>query len=313
MARMRTEYHGLSARAKALLRRGEGTEVEYKSSVSSLESDDIVQFANSPLGGTILVGVKEVHVNGRQEGEVIGCSVSDSDRNRIVSKARDCRPPVDIQIYRENMGRVPFFRVEIPSSKNKPHSTGGGRYLIRSDGQTRPLYPEELLTLFESKEADRFLDRFRAATATLERSVDIMQVKIHAQLAELMDQVDSLSQVAEGLLNDILAFSDATQADLPGLQERIEVIEEAVIRSERKLLALLEYLRVEDPDVTRARRLVNGILDALHRRSLSIPRDDLMDILETTFPAIHGETLAQWVADYNGMQRLGGDADRRKP
>jgi hypothetical protein len=53
------EFTGISDNANRLLRHAEGFDVDFKRSLSGLESEDLVSFANSERGGTVLIGVDE--------------------------------------------------------------------------------------------------------------------------------------------------------------------------------------------------------------------------------------------------------------
>jgi len=53
------EYSGLSPRAEELLGSQESRTLDFKESVGGLSAEDIVAFANSEAGGTILLGVRE--------------------------------------------------------------------------------------------------------------------------------------------------------------------------------------------------------------------------------------------------------------
>ena len=72
----KTEYKGVSKRAKLLLKQEEGFDVEFK--LGQLDVKDIVAFANSVNGGAILLGVEEqTKRNGRQMAIIRGCDVGD--------------------------------------------------------------------------------------------------------------------------------------------------------------------------------------------------------------------------------------------
>lgn len=170
---LKSEFNTLSARAKALLERSETFDVEFKESVSGLESSDIVSFANSERGGTILIGIRETESpNGQQRGEIIGCPIGDKEKLKILGKVNSCIPDVYVEIYVENLNSKPFFRVEIPSGADKPYCTSGGTYKIRGDGITQNLTPNQLLNLFETKESERFLKHFREAANVLEKYLE---------------------------------------------------------------------------------------------------------------------------------------------
>ena len=68
---------------------------------------------------------------------VIGCDVSDGSKMAIVNKANQCIPHINISIHIENLNAKPFYRIEIPSSKNKPHCTQKGIYKVHIQQATR--------------------------------------------------------------------------------------------------------------------------------------------------------------------------------
>lgn len=64
---MKNEYKSISQKAKLILAHEEGYDADWKGNVKTLDSEDIVAFANSKDGGSILLGVDEdVDTNGRQ-------------------------------------------------------------------------------------------------------------------------------------------------------------------------------------------------------------------------------------------------------
>ena len=146
---VKREYKRISRRAKSLLAKPEGVDVDFKREINGIKSRDLVSFANSPQGGAILVGVDEyTNIDGLQRGQVVGCDVDDSARLSLINKATDCYPIVDIELVVENISNKPFFRIEIPSGSKRPYCTQRGEYAIRADARSRALYPEELLAMF---------------------------------------------------------------------------------------------------------------------------------------------------------------------
>ena len=118
---MKREYRGVSGRAKSLLAKPEGIDVDFKRESNGIKSRDLVSFANSAQGGAILVGVDEYTTrDGLQRGRVVGCEVDDSARLSLINKATDCYPIVDIEVIVENIARKPFFRIEIPPGQQTP-------------------------------------------------------------------------------------------------------------------------------------------------------------------------------------------------
>lgn len=160
-------FEGLSERAEKLLGGAEGLTVDFKRNAKSLSADDLVSFANSEKGGALLMGIDDAEdKTGRQIGQIVGCEISDGMKLLITNKAFSCFPPVPIEIYIENNGSLPFYRIEIASGQNKPYCTAGGAYKIREDGRNKILHPGELLELFLDSASQQFTERFRRVVST---------------------------------------------------------------------------------------------------------------------------------------------------
>jgi ATP-dependent DNA helicase RecG len=198
--KQKAEYKNLSARAKAILGRSETFDVEFKESISGLESSDIVSFANSERGGAILIGIRETNSqNGQQRGEIIGCPIGDKDKLKILSKVNSCIPEINAEIFVENLSSKPFFRLEIPSGADKPYCTSGGTYKIRGDGITQNLNPTQLLNIFITKESDQFLKHFREATNVLGlvKDLDEKIFKMDKDIFEMKKAITAISHKLE--------------------------------------------------------------------------------------------------------------------
>jgi len=195
-----TEYAGLSEEAEVLLGSQENRELDFKESVGGLSSDDLVAFANSETGGTVLLGVREnKDAQGRQAAEIVGCEIGDRAKLSILGKAGSCVPPVEVTVILENSeGDRPFLRVVIPSGRNKPYSTSGGTYKIRGDARNDPLTPDRLLALFVDAENAQFINRFGEATSELEQSLHEMKKRLLAEMEEIYDHVDRLDKSLNG-------------------------------------------------------------------------------------------------------------------
>jgi ATP-dependent DNA helicase RecG len=183
-------FKGMSSRARLLLARREGLDAEFKVQLNGLDVEDLVAFANSRAGGTILVGVAEASDNHRvQRVEIVGCDVGDKEKQYILNKAQSCNPPIDLELYVENLGDKPFFRIEIPSGLEKPYCTSGGAYKVRGDGRTNALLPRQLLSIFMDTERDKFLSRFKDATKELEEEVQYIKDQLSSAIAEVYNNI----------------------------------------------------------------------------------------------------------------------------
>ncbi|WP_210516835.1 AlbA family DNA-binding domain-containing protein [Hymenobacter terricola] len=285
----KSSYSGLSARARFLLSKDEGSHVDFKAGMAGIKSDDIVAFANSVDGGAILIGVEEyTNERGEQRGRIIGCPISDENKLSINNKSLQCVPPVSVSIHIENSADVPFFRIEIQSSINKPHCTSGGTYKIRKDNLNVALGPIELLQVFLESEGTGFIERFKQATTEL-------RTEISSQNQELIDYVESstadleintrrivenLGFEMEAIIDDVKQqtgslesqmddFVNTLQQETTDIKEQLEFgdlrrvlndIEYKLTRNSWKSNKILEHLGLEDPEIEYERKRFKGML-----------------------------------------------------
>jgi ATP-dependent DNA helicase RecG len=280
----KVEYKGISKRARLLLSQEEDYDVEFKLSLGQLDTQDIVAFANSETGGTVLIGVEELKTStGRQRGKVVGCPIGDRQKLSIINRAESCVPPVDIEIFVENSSRTPFYRVEIPSGSQKPYCTAGGIYKIRGDGRTKPLLPNRLLYMFIESESREFIERFREAAADLEVSLLDTKAKVIEEMRALLSTIESMEQriesslghifasaeKAEALSNDAMALSDATLDGVEQVFMKLEQLENySLCDMSERINVLLNHFDIEDPIIKTARVWVEGQTETLHREGL---------------------------------------------
>ena len=226
----------ITKRTKQLLDAEENYEIEFKQSVGGLDSADIVAFANSEHGGTILIGVKEdTGEKNRQRGKIIGCDVGDQERLNILSKSNSCIPKVDMEIYVENLKMKPFFRVEIAPGKNKPYCTAGGTYKIRGYGLNEVLDPGRLLSMFLESENDRFLKRFTESTRKLESTLERAN-------SIVFEEISKMAKATEDMKKNL-------DKNLSGLSENIangKSEENALLRIEKKIDEFLKLKETHD-------------------------------------------------------------------
>lgn len=215
-----------------LLAAGESERVDYKESPSGLSMDDLVAFANSASGGTILVGVAEKRsVAGAQEGAVRGCDIGDQTVLSILNKALECIPPVRIKISAENVAKSPFIRIDIPKSGSRPHSTRRGVYCIREGSRNRPLMPEELLSLFLEKEVEVFGSRFSTVAERLDDRLATVEKQISRRIEDLSGLLtlsDMSISDAESTLGVLISEVRALRPDIQDMDLRVRVLVESI-------------------------------------------------------------------------------------
>ncbi len=237
---MQREYRGLSRRTQQLLNMAEGPRVDFKRDVSGIKSRDLVAFANSIHGGTILIGVDELtSADGVQRGQVVGCAVDDNARLTLVNKATDCYPTVEIELYVENLASKPMLRLEIPPGIHKPYCTQYGDYAIRGDGRNRALLPDELLAIFMERESEQFLARFQDAVSRLEQQLVHMR---HLLSSGMLDVSEHISELDTQLSRTTSRLGQLTDSNKKRSRNLLQILEQS-----RDAVSLLEnHLRPED-------------------------------------------------------------------
>jgi ATP-dependent DNA helicase RecG len=124
-----------AGQAKLLILEGEGLSVEFKERYTSRIDEDIVAFANAK-GGTILLGV-------RDDGDIVGESLTNDLKARINSLARNCKPTIAVELTQ--VGEV--VAIVVPEGTEKPYACGSG-YYRRLDGNTQKMSHDELRIMF---------------------------------------------------------------------------------------------------------------------------------------------------------------------
>jgi hypothetical protein len=204
----------------------------------------LVAFANSENGGAILIGVREISGrNGKQEGEPIGHMVDDDSRLQIMDKALSCSPPIQVEIFVENLDNLPFYRIEIPSGTHKPYSTNSGTYKIREDGRNNPLLPEQLLKMFLEQESEEFRSRFSEATGKLESS-----------MTDTLGLVENLEHVISEKIEEMgssLGWAEYKASDaadtIETVQSQVTSLTRATKKQEQRIKAVIRKIGADDP------------------------------------------------------------------
>lgn len=212
-----------------MVNKEEGFDVEFKESVSGLKSEDLVAFANSKSGGTILIGVKdEKQHDGRQIGKIVGCTISDADKLSILNKAQSCRPPVVAEISCETIDSLNLYIVKVPSGDFKPYCTEGGTYRIRGDAQKKALYPNELLSLFMESERDKFISKFQEATQVLEKDLLETRKQLLEEMTKIIHTFTMFENNISSSLNDITSTVDDAESNTGSIESTVDNIEDTV-------------------------------------------------------------------------------------
>lgn len=208
------DYPEIRPETRVLIDNPETREVEYKESISGVDTSDMVAFANAN-GGTILVGVKEISdSSGKQQGEIVGQEGSfDENRNAITSKARSCRPPLDISVIREQDGDKFIYRVDIEKHSSGLCCTGGGRYVRREDGSKKAIDPTTIAAIVLERESAKFIKQLEEAGRSFVEELSKGQESLGNQIREVQEaakQAEFAAHMAESAAREaISAAQDA--------------------------------------------------------------------------------------------------------
>jgi predicted HTH transcriptional regulator len=159
-------YSRIRRTTKQLLLAGESQDVDFKKVVDGLHNDDLIAFANTLAGGTIIIGVEETGERGSRRSTLVGTDYDDSTILKILNRANSCLPPVPVEIIVENTTAKPIIVVQV-SGRQRPHCSQKGTYLVRDGSRNRALHPQELLNIFLESEANTFANRFSEAAETI--------------------------------------------------------------------------------------------------------------------------------------------------
>lgn len=118
-------------RLAVLLAQGEGQRVEFKQGLSRLDRE-LVAFANA-AGGAILLGVDD-------RGDVSGIDTSNRMRSEVQVIARNCDPPLRIELVIHRQG---VLEITVPEGDDKPYRCREG-FFIRQGPTTQKLGTAEI-------------------------------------------------------------------------------------------------------------------------------------------------------------------------
>ena len=234
---IKKRINNLSKLTRELLAEGESARSDFKRVPDGISTDDLVAFANSDVGGSILAGIDEKKVvDSTQIGVVRGCDVSDATILQVLNKAVSCIPPVSIDVYIENLDDKPILRVEVPPSQTKPHCTPKGVYSRRDGARNRPLHPSELLRLFLESEASAFAARFEVAADRITADLSKLEASLETSIKSMSDQL--------GWADYQLDDTESTLRTIQGLVAKLTTETDDV---NSRLRALFRQDKREDP------------------------------------------------------------------
>ncbi|MBF0572125.1 MAG: putative DNA binding domain-containing protein [Candidatus Omnitrophica bacterium] len=133
----------ISSQLQFLIQQGEGYNVEFKENYSHSLSREICAMANA-TGGKILIGVTD-------DGKLKPVNVTNKLRSELIDLARNFDPSLTVSL--EEIEGI--LIINIPESKEKPHSTGG-KFYVRQGANSQQLSRNEIRDFFISENLIHF-------------------------------------------------------------------------------------------------------------------------------------------------------------
>ena len=287
----KTPLKSISKITRKLLSKGESVRSDFKTAPKGVKENDFVSFANTDIGGIILVGVKEDSGhNGEQIGTVTGCDVSDGAILEITNRALSCIPPVAIDVHIENVSDRPFLRIEIPPSQTKPHCTPGGVYCRRDGRRNRPLQPDELLQIFLEREAQSFAKKFEAAADRITEDLNQLEDSLAQNIRSMGDQLgwaEFKLDDTESTLHSILGYAQQTKVETDDISDRLRELyrqdkrDDPVRNRIRKNLLnkVVEQISNDPKLLEYVSRVKSVQINASGKEAKELNKDDLAEIV----------------------------------
>jgi ATP-dependent DNA helicase RecG len=177
----------------ALINLGEGQNLEFKESINSDLSKELVALANAN-GGIVLIGVSDA-------GNIRTKAFDNADRSKVESAARGCDPPVVISVeVVDDESNV--LVVNVPSGLNKPYRCNKGFYL-RDGSSSVKRRTAEIFEMFRVAGRIPFDDEI-CQDAHFETCFDPLTLKrflAEAKVSQSLSDEDTLNNL--GVLKEI--------------------------------------------------------------------------------------------------------------
>lgn len=290
---MNKKIKTISNRAKQLLNHEEGHDVDWKREIKGLKSHDIVAFANSEKGGSILIGIEESRDNkGKQIANIIGCDCNEENKRNILSKAQNCIPPIEVKIIIENTNEESFYRIEIPSGEHKPYCTQEGVYKIRDDGHNKSIAPNKMLSMFIEMESNEFLKRFKEAAKEIENNINNVSGDIKealVRLDDIMPQIESMEELNH-IPDEILGYVKQIQLESGDINSTANW-------NEKRLIVLLNHFNIEDPKMTNLKQMFKRSLKRHIESGHDITTKEFFEDIKNYYNATEKQ-LKRWLDEF---------------
>ena len=182
---------------KALIREGEGYNVDFKISVPSKVRDlsqEVCAFANSE-GGYLLIGVDN-------DGRIAGTAIDNDKRSAIQNSIRDISPLLSVEIYSVTVEGKEVWVIYTPSGKEKPYVLSGAIYIREGANSQKLTTAEELRSFFQS--SNRIY--FDAGTCPSVRIGDALDKETFSRFRQTAGLSDSVSDFQ--ILDNLQVFDE---------------------------------------------------------------------------------------------------------
>lgn len=155
---------------------GEGYMLEYKRSVNSDLSKELVAFANAS-GGRIVIGFDD-------NGEIAGIDISNKTISRIEDMATSCDPPAAIKI--EKLLKHKLLVIHISEGSNRPHRCSKDFYL-RNGTSSQKMSTADITAFIQAEGKVRFDEQLRT-DLDCKKVLDEKRLKHFLNLSKISDR-----------------------------------------------------------------------------------------------------------------------------
>lgn len=162
-----------------ILEEGEGYRLEFKQSVNSDLSKELVAFANAS-GGRVLIGVDD-------RNQVVGCDLSNKTLSQIEDMAASCDPPVAVRI--EKIPKHNILVIHVPEGANRPHRCGKG-FFLRNGANSQKMKTHDIAAFIQSEGGILFDQQLRL-DLNWEETLDKSRLDHFLQLANITPRSDA--------------------------------------------------------------------------------------------------------------------------
>ncbi len=162
-----------------ILDEGEGYSLEFKQSVNTDLSKELVAFANAS-GGRVFIGVND-------NNQIVGCDTSNKAISQIEDMAASCDPKVAINI--EKLTAHNILVIHIPEGANRPHRCNKG-FFLRNGANSQKMHTNDITEFIQAEGKVRFDQQLRL-DIDWQEALDQKRLNHFLQLADISHPIDN--------------------------------------------------------------------------------------------------------------------------